>query len=162
MNRGHRKKRTRGHIVADLAVNFVERQFLLAGHVIERTYTDYGIDLFVSTFDASGEVENGLIWIQVKGTDRLRKVDRGRAIAQQVEVAHLNHWVAEPAPVIVIVYDASLDCAYWCHIQAYFENLAGFIMPKMSNYKTLRIPVRDKLDLAAIAVIQKFERNRAT
>jgi hypothetical protein len=40
-----RKVRTREHIIADLAINHVERQVLLCGYSVERIEHDYGIDL---------------------------------------------------------------------------------------------------------------------
>ena len=52
-------QRTREHIIADLSVNFVERQVLLAGHTIERWYSDYGIDQVISTYD-----QKNLTWPQ--------------------------------------------------------------------------------------------------
>ena len=48
--KGHdRKRRTREHVIADLSVNHVERQVLLAGYVVDRVSNDYGIDLEVTT-----------------------------------------------------------------------------------------------------------------
>ena len=54
-----RKRRTREHVIADLSVNFVERQVLLCGHTVERVRADYGYDLLLSTYDPKGEVETG-------------------------------------------------------------------------------------------------------
>jgi hypothetical protein len=65
------KRRTREHVIADLAVNHVERQALLCGHTVERVRSDYGVDLLLFTFDASGEMEDGYIPIQVKATEGL-------------------------------------------------------------------------------------------
>jgi hypothetical protein len=42
-----RKRRTRGHVLADLSANFVEKQALLCGYTAERVRLDYGIDLVV-------------------------------------------------------------------------------------------------------------------
>ena len=41
-SRDPRKRRTREHVIADLAVNHVERQALLCGFTIERVVHDYG------------------------------------------------------------------------------------------------------------------------
>ena len=35
-------------------------------------------------------------------------------------------WLAEKMPVILIVYDARMDIAYWVYIQSYFRRLTGF------------------------------------
>src|SRR5262245_32822166 len=45
-----RKRRTREHVMADLAVNHVERQALLSGFAIKRWFHDFGLDLAITTF----------------------------------------------------------------------------------------------------------------
>ncbi len=64
-----KKRRTREHVIADLSINHVERQALLAGFAVQRIVRDYGIDLFLATYDHSGSVENGEIRVQLKATD---------------------------------------------------------------------------------------------
>jgi hypothetical protein len=66
------KLRTRAHVLADLSVNYVERQVLLCGCSIQRIYSDYGYDLMMSTFKSNGEIEGGNVFFQVKATDSLR------------------------------------------------------------------------------------------
>jgi hypothetical protein len=48
---GQGKTRTREHILADLAVNAVERQVLLGNGTVERIRSDYGMDLALFTYD---------------------------------------------------------------------------------------------------------------
>ena len=57
MNRVLRKRRTREHVIADLSVNFLERQVLLCGFTTERMAHDYGVDLEIFTFNRVGEIE---------------------------------------------------------------------------------------------------------
>ena len=71
--------RTREHVLADLSVNYVERQILLCGFAVNRMHTDYGIDLLMLTYRAAGEVENGHVLFQVKATDSLQLLRRGKA-----------------------------------------------------------------------------------
>ena len=52
-----RKRRTREHVIADLSVNFVERQVLQCGHTLERVFHDYGIDLVMHSYNDKGEIE---------------------------------------------------------------------------------------------------------
>ncbi|MCI0459966.1 MAG: DUF4365 domain-containing protein [Gemmataceae bacterium] len=68
-----RKRRTREHVIADLSVNHVERLVLRCGWTAERSRHDYGIDLFVETYSAEGEVQNGRILLQLKATDSLKR-----------------------------------------------------------------------------------------
>lgn len=53
----HRKRRTREHVIANLGVNFVERQALLCGFSVERVVHDYGTDLLLFTYDNDGSTE---------------------------------------------------------------------------------------------------------
>ena len=70
------------HIIEDLSVNYtVERQVLLAGYSVQRIVRDYGIDLFVATYDASGVLENGDIRIQIKATDSLKLTRYKQAVS---------------------------------------------------------------------------------
>lgn len=76
-----RKKRTRQHVIADLAVNHIERQVLLCGHTLQRIHHDYGLDGMLSTFGSRGQAENGLVWMQIKATDHLERLKRkGRSL----------------------------------------------------------------------------------
>lgn len=112
-----RKRRTRAHIIADLAVNHVERQVLLAGYSVERVWSDYGTDLLMFTYTSDGEAENGLVFLQVRSTDHLRLVATDEAIAIRVDVAHLDQWMSERYPFVLVMYDVGRDVAYWLHVQ---------------------------------------------
>src|SRR5947209_6644967 len=100
---GPRKKRTHAHVIADLSVNHVERQALLAGFAVQRIVRDYGIDLFIATFDPSGGVENGEIRIQLKATDAPKWIRGGQALAVRVDQRDFRYWLMEPMPVILAV-----------------------------------------------------------
>jgi hypothetical protein len=64
-----RKRRTRAHVIADLAVNYMERCVLEAGFTAEHVRHDYGYDYLVHTYDANGYLEPGEIRVQVKATE---------------------------------------------------------------------------------------------
>jgi hypothetical protein len=68
--RAARKKRTREHLIADLSVHHVEGHILRCGFTAERVVHDYGADLYMTTYAASGEVENDFVLFQLKATDR--------------------------------------------------------------------------------------------
>src|SRR5258708_15551551 len=82
-----RKLRTREHVLADLSINYVERQALLRGFAVNRMTTDYGIDLLMRTYSDAGEVESGHVLFQVKATDSLQLHKGEQTIAVRVEVA---------------------------------------------------------------------------
>lgn len=114
------KLRTREHVLADLSVNYVERQVLLSGHSIQRIYADYGYDLMMSTFKANGEIEAGNVFFQVKATDSLPVLADRKTISWPVSRRDLRLWLIEAYPVVLAVYDGARDRAFWLHVQAYF------------------------------------------
>lgn len=122
-----RKRRTRRHVIADLGVHFVEGRSLRCGFVIERVRHDYGIDLKLFTFDKKGEIEEGTILLQVKASDHLGIRAKQATFAFRIDRRDLALWLAQPMPVILIVYDARKDAAYWLYIQSYFQHMQASI-----------------------------------
>src|SRR5437870_3431239 len=118
-----RKRRTREHVIADLSVNHVERQALLCGFCVERSFHDYGIDLEVLTFNTQGDVDEGNILVQVKASEHLLIRRAKAAFPFRIDRRDLVAWLKEPMPVILIVYDAKKDIAYWLYIQSYFGRM---------------------------------------
>ena len=115
---GQRKLRTREHVLADLSINHVERQILRRGFAVDRTdKTDYGIDLVMCTYAENGAVENGDVWFQVKATDHPELIGSRKSIRVRIEMAHLRHWLWEPRPVALVLYDGTADRAYWICVQ---------------------------------------------
>jgi Domain of unknown function (DUF4365) len=152
-----RKRRTREHVIADLSANHVERQALLCGHSIERRAHDYGIDLVLFTYDSTGEVENGEVLIQLKATDHLKTASGGQQVTFRVDRADLLAWLQEPMPVVLVVYDAPADAAYWLYVQGYFASGSQAAGPKgKTETVTVRIPRTNVLDQAAIQQFRVF------
>lgn len=145
-----RKRRTREHVIADLSANHVERHALGCGFSVERIRLDYGIDLIVHTYNRSGEIENGRILFQLKATDRLAVSADGSTFRCRLAVADLIYWLGEPMPVILVLYDARRDVAYWIHIQKYFEHESAFELSKAGKQTTVSIPRANVLDRAAM------------
>jgi hypothetical protein len=142
------KVRTREHVIADLGVNHVERHLLLAGFAVNRFEQDYGLDLCVTTFDAHGEVESSFFWVQVKATDKLKRVARERAVSFPLEVRDVRAWRGEMLPVFLVVYDAPADAAYWLYVQAYFAVHLPRNLARRSGKIKVRIPITNVLDTA--------------
>ena len=107
-----RKRRTREHVIADLSINFVEKQVLLAGFVAERQVFDYGYDLQITTFDDAGEVEPGHLFVQVKASDRVQGREANH-VTLRVERRDMERWCREWIPILLVLYDVDQDCAYF-------------------------------------------------
>ena len=120
-----RKTRTREHVIADLSINHTERPILLCGHTLEGFRNDYGLDLMMFTYDTTGAVEEDVVFFQVKATDILKVRADGQSLPFRVQCADIEFWLRHTFPVILIVYDARADRAYWLYVQAYFRQLAS-------------------------------------
>jgi hypothetical protein len=152
-----RKRRTREHVIADLSVNHVERHALLCGFVVERSARDYGIDLEVYTFTDKGDAEEGVILLQLKASDRLRVKTQQPTFAFRVERRDLALWLAQPMPVILVVYDAPMDVAYWVYVQSYFRRQKGFNLFAAGKTVTVHVPLANVINTAAV---RRFARIR--
>jgi hypothetical protein len=145
---GVRKRRTREHIIADLGIHHVEGPILRCGFSAERIVHDYGLDLYMTTCDADGEVESDWVLFQVKATDHLRRTADGACVLCRVERADWDRWMSETYPVILVVYDARADVGYWLYIQAHFTGERARV--GSGKTVTVRIPMVHVLDEAAI------------
>ena len=143
-----RKTRPREHIIADSSVSHFERLAQNCGYSVERTAHDYGFDLLMFTFNANGEMENEAVKIQMKATDNLKLLQGGKTVSFSVECSDLRLWNDELMPVVLVVYDAQQEIAYWVHIQEYFD----YKVFEAGTRKTLNIRISkdNVLDEAAI------------
>lgn len=118
-NKPHRKKRTRGHVIADMSFHHVSYIVTKAGFAIEKVESDYGYDAFIITFTSTGLVENGLFYIQFKATDKISL--NGDVIQFRVSKRDIDLWGAEAFPIYLVVFDAAAERAFWLHVQRYLE-----------------------------------------
>jgi hypothetical protein len=151
-----RKRRTREHVIADLSVNHVERLVLRCGWTVERSWHDYGIDLFMETYTADGEVQNGRVLFQLKATDILRRSADGAVVPVRLEWRDLLFWLNEPLPVLLIFYDAQEDRAYWLYVQEYFRGQRWAERAGRATRVMVHVPVTQVLDEAAIRLFARF------
>jgi hypothetical protein len=150
-----RKLRTREHVIADLSFNHVERHILRCGWVARRMNPDYGIDLYMETYNHGGEIENEGVWFQLKATDNLTQISRTQAIPVRLEWRDLLFWLNERMPGILVIYDASTDRAWWMHLQ---EAIAAIQRERRRPTRTvtLHVPLKNVLDEAAIRHFAKL------
>jgi hypothetical protein len=153
-----RKRRTREHIIADLSVNHVERQALLCGYVIERRRHDYGIDLELIPFNKTGQIEEGHVLLQLKASNRLRIAAHQSTINFRIERKDLVHWLADPFPVILIVYNARTSIAYWLYVQSYFRNRKEFNLFTAGKTVTVSIETANVVTPAAMKKFARFNK----
>jgi Domain of unknown function (DUF4365) len=118
-----RKQRTRQHTIEDLGFNHVERQILYAGFTVQRyTVNDYGYDGLFHTFNELGEIERGMIHFQLKSTDFIQFSEKKKAFSFDLSERDLELWLLNANKMLLILYDAKLEKAYFEDIQLYFKN----------------------------------------
>ena len=145
-------------MIADLAVNHVERHVLLAGHVIECVRKDYGIDLLMITFDRLGRLEPGQVRVQVKATDKARTIRGGDVIPVRVEMADVRTWMYEPGPVALVVFDATREIAYWINIKEVFRRRRKDLLAVRKRSTTIHVPIVNVLDSQSIQQLAAAKR----
>ncbi len=154
-----RKRRTREHVIADLSVNHVKRTVLRCGWTVERKQHDYGLDLYMETYNARGEVQNGWVWFQLKATDFLKRLADGTVLPLRLEWRDLLFWLNERWPVILVLYDARGDRAFWLYVQEYFRQQRWANRVGTTTTVTVHLPVDNVLDEAAIRLFARFRDN---
>jgi hypothetical protein len=155
-----RKRRTREHVIADLSVNHVERFVLRCGWTCERKRHDYGLDLYMETYNPEGEVENGWIWFQLKATETLRRSADRKVMPFRLEWRDLLFWLNEPQPVILVLYEAREDRAFWLYVQEYFRRRRWVKRIDTATTVTVHVPSDNLLDEAAIRRFALFRPER--
>ena len=105
-----------------------------------------------TTFDARGNVESGTVRVQLKATDSLVRDSEGREILQRVAVSDLKTWLYEINPVLLVVYDAQADRAYWLNVQDYVR--VQKVEWEDVRSITMRIPTTQLLTVEAVREIR--------
>lgn len=156
MSKITRKRRTREHIIADLSVNHVEKCVLQCGWTVQRVSPDYGVDLLLTTFNRRGEIESGTVRLQLKATDSIRVSARRNAVAVRLDLRDVVYWLNDPSPVILVVYDARADRAWWLHLQQALRQEGRKPAARSKATLTVFIPLTQVLDRAAVRQFRKF------
>lgn len=152
-----RKKRVRAHIIADLSANHVERLALNNGYSVECFESDYGYDLNVYTYNSKGEYENGAIMIQLKATDRPKHLKNKKAISFSADKRDLSLWYNEPNPVVLVLYDAKNENAYWIYVQRHLRALKSFDLKKIGATYTLHIPKTSRMGEGSLKEMRGYK-----
>ncbi len=81
-----------------------------------------------------------------------------QTVAFPIARADLEYWLGEWQPVILIVYDAQADTAYWLYVQAYFQ-MRSNAKPSLEN-ETVTVYL-SKTDVVDTESIRRFSRYKA-
>jgi hypothetical protein len=116
-NNKARKRRTRQHVLADLAVLHAESFIVEEGHIAQRVTGEHGHELVMHTCDGEGQLEPGSIFLHTRAVEALER--EGLNYVYDLDVADYEEWIVEETPVLVL-YEASRKRAHWVPMQHYF------------------------------------------
>ena len=152
-----KKLRTRQHIIEDLGLNHIERQILLSGNVLRRfNENDYGYDAMIDTFNERGEAENLSFKIQLKSTDNIHLSLLKEGFSIDLSKRDLELWLLDSTKLLVVLYDAQEELAYFVDLQAYFlENVA--VLKTIKKYFRINIPLTNRFVPQAIKQLVHFK-----
>jgi hypothetical protein len=158
-----RKRRTRAHIHADIALRYVQWTCAKAGFTTSDSPPggDYGIDLSLQTFDRTGDIESEEVKIQVKSVSRLKFVNDGRQIAYAIDKRDLGNWLEQIFPVILVVFHPRTTTAYWVYVQRYFARNSLFPLKTRTHSRTIHLNTADELDVAAVRRFARWKNDIA-
>jgi Domain of unknown function (DUF4365) len=89
---------------------------------MEKFEADYGYDAQLHTYTDEGEYENGTVYIQLKATDNLEPYRlKSGTLSFPLDRRDLELWLNQVLPVILVLFDAQQEQAYWLYLQQYFE-----------------------------------------
>jgi hypothetical protein len=150
-----KKLRTRQHIIEDLGLNHIERQILLAGNIFRRHGDhDYGYDGVIETFNQQGETENLSFKIQLKSTDVIQFSSQNNGFIIDLSKRDLELWLTDKYPVLLILYDAQAEVAYFADLQTYFEE-NRLLLKNVRKFVRIFLQPQAVFNIKAIHVLQK-------
>ncbi|MEK7257763.1 MAG: DUF4365 domain-containing protein [Bacteroidota bacterium] len=144
-----RKLRTRQHIIEDLSFNHFEKHVLLAGYTFERLRRDYSYDANITTFSETGELENDEIKVQMKSTDHLLYSEVNKGYEFSLSDRDLETWLNSRLPVLLILYDAQKDVAYYLEMLDYFRQ-NRHLLRKIKKFVQVFFPPENVVTLETI------------
>ena len=154
-----RKRRTHEHVIADRSVHHVEGFVLKCGYSVQRVSPDYSYDLWLRTFNDQGEVEDILIWLQLKAANSLERYQlKGEdCFSFPASIKDYRSWTEAVLPVYLILYDDRFVEAYWLDVQEY----AAAVQETKGQYLRLRISRHHVLGVETIRMMRLRKNTRA-
>lgn len=150
-----KKRRTRQHIIEGLGLNHIERQILLSGNVLRRfSEYDYGYDGMIETFNELGETQNRSFMIQLKSTDNIQLSAQKKGFIVDLSKQDLELWLESHYPVLLILYDAQKEVAYFTDLQTYF-NENRILLQNVHKFVRIFLPPQSVFTKTTIHELQK-------
>jgi Domain of unknown function (DUF4365) len=151
-----RKRRTRQHVIEDLGFNHVERHVLLAGYILRRfSQNDYGFDGMIDTFNELGEAQSLSFMIQLKSTDNIQKSREKETITFDLSKRDLELWLNSVNTVLLVLFDAQKEVAYFIDLQSYFEK-NRILLKNIHKFVRVYLPLSSIFDTISIQSLRNL------
>ena len=149
------KLRTRQQVIHDLALNHIEKQILLSGNVLERNKDDnYHYEGVIDLYNEQGQVSNLAIAVQLKSMDSVQLLSENARFVVDLSKQDLERWLKTEIPVLLILYDAQQDIAYFTDLQTYF-NKNGHLLRNVRKFVKISLSPSWVFNQSAILELQK-------
>ena len=150
-----KKRRTRQHIIEGSGLNHIERQIVLSGNVLRRFLdNDYGYDGMIETFNELGETQNQAFMIQLKSTDNIQLSPHKQGFIVDLSKRDLELWLKASYPVLLMLYDAQKEVAYFTDLQTYF-NENRILLKNVVKFVRIFLTPQSVFNTTAIQELQK-------
>lgn len=150
-----KKRRTRQHIIEGLGLNHIEKHILISGNVLRRfSEYDYGYDGMIETFNELGERQNQLFMVQLKSTDVIQQSPQNNGFIVDLSRQDLELWLENDFPVLLVLYDAQKEVAYFTDLQTYF-NENKLSLSNVRKFVRIYLPPQSIFNTIAIQELQK-------
>jgi hypothetical protein len=94
--------------------------------------------------------------LQIKATDSINVRSGRDAIAVRLDWRDMVYWLNEPLPVILVMYDAQIDRAWWLYLQEFLRAEGRKARVGIPASLTVIIPLANVLDAKAVRRFRKF------
>ena len=152
-------KKTKNQEIRDISEALLKKFF--ASWPFNPLPDDYGLDFFISIAQDEVVLEYNFL-VQLKGSDSLDYKDGFFNFVMKTK--HLQSYIKNPIPILLVIYDVNTESGYWINIQKYCRNILNVQDPNWiaQKTKTIKIPISNQLnDLSLIRdeIIQSINEN---
>jgi hypothetical protein len=132
-----RKRRTVEHIDGDRAIHAIESIVLDRGFALERATVDYGTDFTLHVFDDDLQYI-GFVIGQSRARSGLASNQDG-SFSLAIDIGHVDQWLAQVDPFIIVLYDTDRKKGYWYYVQANRARLRRLIKERREGQATITV-----------------------
>ena len=128
-------KKTKNQEIRDISEALLKRFF--ASWAFNPLPDDYGLDFFISIAQDEVVLEYNFL-VQLKGSDSLDYKDGFFNFVMKTK--HLQSYIKNPIPILLVIYDVNTESGYWINIQKYCRNILNVQDPNWIAQKTSTTP----------------------